>query len=300
MDAGSYHATPSRRCVGCVPFVNGRPLVWAFEQPEFEWAVTVRYDMPSRLPLMLMQGGADAVLASSIEALIHPNRRIAAGIGVVSDGPVESVRLFSKVPFGQIESLALDQSSLTSNALAQILLKEINGAVPSCEPMPPSLDQMLSQHDAAVLIGDIGMRADGSGLYVMDMGEAWTQFTGLPFVWALWIGESNLTEDLAQKLKAARSFSGLGAGTAVSGASDSAEVRARIDSQVQTFARASGWTSEEVERYLTQVIRLDVDERALEGLRLFQRKLREHGHATADFPEIVHPRRELAAGPRGG
>jgi chorismate dehydratase len=93
--------------------------------------------------------------------------------------------MFSKVPMDQIESLALDQSSMTSNALALGILRS-NGVHPVTRVMSPDLEQMLNECDAGILIGDIGMDQDAGDLYVYDLGEQWTQLTGLPFVWAVW------------------------------------------------------------------------------------------------------------------
>lgn len=273
---------PLRYTLGSVPYVNGRPLVWAFERGLGEMPVDVKHAIPSRLPAMLDSGEADAVLASSIESLLSPNRRIAGGIAIASDGAVESVRLFSKVPFGQIRRLALDQSSLTSNALAQILLRDRFGAQPEAKACPPDLKSMLAEFDAGVLIGDIGMKSDGTGLHILDLGQAWSEWTGLPFVWALWIGSERLTPELAGYLARARELSGLGAGR-----TRSAESVAQI---VNDIAAVSGWTLDEVERYLTQVIGFDLTPRHLAGLKEFRQRLVAHGFAVHDrMPEIVEP-----------
>ena len=196
--------------IGSVPYVNARPLVRYFEEEPGRFPVEVRYDVPSRLPAMLDRREADAVMASSIESLLTPGRRIAGGLCIASRGPVLSVRLFSKPPIGEIRTLALDQSSLTSNSLAKVVLWERYGVRPDASPEPPVLSDMLANYDACVLIGDIGMRTDGSGLHVIDLGEEWTELTGLPFVWAAWIGGDRLDEELSGYLRAARIMSCLG------------------------------------------------------------------------------------------
>ena len=168
--------------VGCVPYANAYPLVRTLEQGT---QVKVIYDLPSRLPAMLASGEVQAILVSSIEAFRMPDARIVDGICIGSRRTVKSVRLFSKVPFAEISTLALDASSMTSNELARLVLKSTYGVVPKCQTAEPSLRDMLASADAAVLIGDIGMTSDGSGLHVLDLGEAWFAMTGLPFVWAV-------------------------------------------------------------------------------------------------------------------
>ena len=142
----------------------------------------------SLLPSMLDSGQADAIMVSSIHALVNPGSRVAACLSIGSQDEVLSVRLFSKVPIRQIKSLATDLSSMTSNALARIVLAEQYGVHPVSAPQPPSLDAMLRDHDACLMIGDNGMAAEANGLALLDLGREWRELTGLPFVWALWVG----------------------------------------------------------------------------------------------------------------
>jgi chorismate dehydratase len=264
--------------VGSVPYANALPLVARFElDPNSR--VRVIYDVPSRLPQLLESGDASAILVSSVDALRVPGRRMAAGVCIGSDGPVKSVRLFSKVPFYQIGSLALDQSSMTSNRLAQVLLAEIAGVRPMCAPEPPDQERMLAKYDACVLIGDIGMLAPSEGLHVLDMGEAWTRLTGLPFVWAAWIGGDGLSADLAGKLRESARQSGVG------------KTHPDSDRAAKLFEFAKGkvdWPEGMLEDYFQNVMVYEMGERALDGLREFQRLLLKHGFDDCvHFPEIV-------------
>src|SRR5471032_1724555 len=102
--------------VGSVPYLNAKPLVRAFEVWGEESPVNVIYEVPSKLPALLAAGEVQAIMVSSIEAFRHPGSRIAEGVCIGSQREVMSVRLFSKVPPRMIETLALDQSSMTSNA----------------------------------------------------------------------------------------------------------------------------------------------------------------------------------------
>jgi len=275
--------------VGCVPYVNAIPLVSWFEEQGDESPVKVLYDVPSRLP-RLLDAGADAILVSSIDALSHP-RRMAAGVCIGSDGPVKSVRMFSKVPFGEIETLALDVSSMTSNALAQILLAETYGITPETRQMAPSLDLMLQDNDACVLIGDIGMIANGSGLQVMDLGEAWTTMTGLPFLWAAWTGGDSLRPELASLLYRAAKQSCMGRGAEAppwAGEEDPQWVDRRRQAVLRRAMDHGGWSKRMAEDYLRNVMVYDLDERMLSGLQTFGDLLSKHQLlAEAHFPTVV-------------
>lgn len=266
----------SRYTVGSVPYINAIPLVRSFEVQGAASPVEVRYEVPSRLPSLLDSGVAQAVLVSSVDALRVPGRRMAAGVCIGSDGPVKSVRLFSKVPLESIRSLCLDSSSMTSNRLAQLLLRECHGIDPEVTPHAPDLDAMLETADACVLIGDIGMSAPEDGLHVWDLGDAWTQLTGLPFVWAAWIGSDALTPELVGLLQdAARKQEGSEA----------------IESLVSLASTRTGLSRDRIDDYYRNVMAYRMDERMLEGLREFQRRLLANGFADClHYPEIVDRR----------
>lgn len=253
--------------VGCVPYLNAKPMVWPFRADDSP--VQVRFDVPSRLPAMLDAGEVQAILVSSIESLRRP--RAADGVSISSRGPVASVRMFSRVPFGQIERLALDQSSMTSNALGQILLAELHGVRPQTRTLPNDLEIMLSQADAGILIGDAGMRTEGEGLHIMDLGEAWTILTGLPFVWALWVGGSELDAKLAVHLATAPPTT-LGV----------------LESVLPQFATESGFDIATARHYFTEIMDYGFGDEHRRGLAAFADRITHHGLAQdLRMPEFV-------------
>lgn len=263
----------SQFVVGSVPYVNARPLVSWFESLGEGSPVRVVYDLPSRLPRLLDEGACQAVLVSSYDALSTPGRSIADGVCIGSDGSAESVKLLSKVPFGQIKTLALDQSSLTSNALALGILRETYGADPVTERCEPDRDAMLADHDACVLIGDIGMVSGAQGLQVMDLGQAWQDLIGLPFVWAAWVGGESFDPRLVELLNQSLRWG-----------------RENMDHIVQDSALRSGWSHEITDRYLKTTMRYDLDGSAKQGLNTFALMLARNGVLPEYYiPKIVSP-----------
>jgi chorismate dehydratase len=111
-------------------------------------------------------------------------------LSIASRGPVASVCLYTRRPVHDIRSIALDTSSRTSAALVRVLCTRRFGVQPSFEPQGPDLEAMLDRCDAALLIGDNALFDDKqrAGVLRIDLGEAWTAMTGLPFVWAFWAG----------------------------------------------------------------------------------------------------------------
>src|SRR5262249_47019725 len=177
--------------IGCVPYLNAKPLIAWFHSKSCDADAEVSYQVPSQLAVGLKNGLLDVALVSIFDLFMKRDLRLIPGISISADGPVKSVRLFSKVPFDQIRSVALDTSSLTSTALIRILLTEIYDLSPDYCPHPPDLAGMLDAHDAGLIIGDLKL-FDMPAPFVMDLGEAWKKQTGLPFVYAGWLARKEL------------------------------------------------------------------------------------------------------------
>jgi chorismate dehydratase len=174
--------------LGAVDYLNARPLVYGLELRNDLF--TVRFDTPSKCAALLHEGSIDVGMIPTIEYLRGPDYRVVPNVGIVSDGPVASVALFSTKPVDQVRTIAADTSSRTSNALLRILCFEVFGIDAEFEPMPPHIPAMLRSNDAALLIGDSALFYDhgATGVLKTDLGECWADLTGLPFVWAFWAG----------------------------------------------------------------------------------------------------------------
>ena len=204
---------------------------------------------------LLQSGVVDLGLTPSIEYLHAPDYRFVPGIGIGSRGPVTSVALFSTRPIAEVRTIALDTSSRTSVALTRVLCHDWFGIAPSFVPQGPSLEAMTAAHDAALLIGDPALEADAAALGVtkIDLGEAWTAMTGLPFVYAAWTGRPGaVTPDDVMALQAARD-----------------EGLANIEAIAEQYAGEAGPRAARAAAYLRDNVRygLGADEAA--GLRLF-------------------------------
>jgi len=199
--------TPVR--LGAVGYLNARPLVFGLERsPRFD----LRYDLPSECARLLHAGDIDVGLIPSIEYLRGDSYRIVSDLTIASSGPVNSVALFTTRPISDVRSIRMDTSSRTSVALVRVLCARLFKIAPAIEPHGPDLDAMLRGADAALIIGDTALLADpvrlnGRSREVtkIDLGEAWTSMTGLPFVWAFWAGRPGaLNADDLAALRAAR------------------------------------------------------------------------------------------------
>ena len=174
--------------LGAVDYLNARPLVHELDQRTDLFAL--RFDPPSVCATLLHESSIDAGMIPSIEYCRGDDYRIVPGMGIISDGDVASVALFTSKPVQALRSIAADTSSRTSNALLRILCRERFGIAPDFVPMAPDAQRMLQECDAALIIGDPALYFDAAaaGVDKIDLGAEWKALTGLPFVWAFWAG----------------------------------------------------------------------------------------------------------------
>ena len=190
--------------LGAVSYLNTRPLVRGLEErPDL---FSVRFDVPSVCAALLHEGLVDVGLIPAVEYL-RGDYAIVPGVAIGSDGPVQSVAVFTRVPIEQVGTLALDTSSRTSVALTRILCARYWGIAPTFTGAEPDMHRMLAGADAALVIGDRALEAEAAafGATKVDLGEAWKAMTGLPFVYAVWTGRSGAVDhEQVEALQAAR------------------------------------------------------------------------------------------------
>lgn len=184
--------------VGSVRYLNAVPLTWGLEDE-------VKFATPSELAGMLQRDELDAAMVSIVEVLFNERYDVVDGIAIASLGEVKSVLLAHKGPVENAQVIHCDTASLTSVELLRILLAE-RGLSPEFRPLV-SYDDLP---DYALLIGDRALdkvRSPGEH-QVWDLGAAWNDLTGLPFVYAVWAVRRGLVNarDLARELREARVF----------------------------------------------------------------------------------------------
>jgi chorismate dehydratase len=165
--------------IGCVPYLNARPLLEGVVCP-----VTER--VPAQLENLFLEGKLDAALLSSVDVLSMPQPEVVDGISISCRGPVQSVLLAYTGELQELRSVQLDPSSHTSNYLARIVLGEFHGL----ELEYVHIKERKAIIPPAVVIGDpalsLSKQTSHSGLKFLDLGGEWVRYTNLPFVFALW------------------------------------------------------------------------------------------------------------------
>jgi chorismate dehydratase len=253
--------------IGAVNYLNTKPLICDLDRlaPEAELILEV----PSRLADLLAEGHLDVALIPVIEYFRAGTYTIVPDIAIASRGPVLSVTLFSRVPWADIRRVALDAGSRTSAALTEILFRKRHDVSPEIVPLP--LDQAAEdmEADAVLLIGDRAMHACLPGFaHAFDLGQEWFDWTGLPFVYAVWAVREGV--DLGDVATALREAKRCGC--------------ARCGPIAQHEAPRLGLDAGFCRRYLANIIHFDLGPREQAGLNHYYRLAAELRLAPAGVP----------------
>lgn len=243
--------TPRLR-IGGVTYLNSRPLVDPLAEllPEAE----IVTDYPSRLASGLAAGRFDVALVSSIEYLRQPGLVLACDACVACHGPVRSVKLYGRVGVERIRTLALDEGSRTAAALVQVLLAERYHLRPELLALPLGASACDTDADAVMLIGDRGMvPPPGRFAFTWDLGQEWVQWTGLPFVFAMWLARPGIFDSAAAEALAAARDLGL----------------ARLEAIARSASAGLGLTEADCLGYLRDNLRFHLGPRERQGLERF-------------------------------
>src|ERR1044071_4953468 len=235
-------------------YLNSAPLIWSFLNGSKRGQVDFIEAVPARCAELLAQAEVEAALVPVIEYQRIAGRALVADVCVGSQKEVLSVVLVSKdTELEHVRSIALDESSRTSATLVKIIFREFLDHEPAWTTRSPNLEEMLERNDAALIIGDPGMTFPRAGLKVWDMASLWRKYTGLGFVFAMW-----MVRDEAVKKAGAVDFAG---------ARD--EGVAHVEDIVESYKDKIPMLVSELRKYLTENIVFHVDDSMRRGLQLY-------------------------------
>jgi chorismate dehydratase len=251
--------TANRPRVCAVSFLNTVPLVWGMLHGEQRGLFDVSFAVPADCADRLRDGRADIGIVPVAE-LLTQKLDILPGCGIACDGPVRSILLFSKVPFPQIRTLAVDSSSRTSVLLSRLILSKKFGVEPDLIRHRPDLGAMLDRCDAALIIGDPALLIDPELLPYrwLDLGGEWTAMTGLPMVFAVWAARTDAPTHDPSPFIASLRFG-----------------QAHLDDIVRLYHEKTGISAELARVYLADHIVFDLGERERAGMSLFLKYAQE-------------------------
>ena len=152
-------------------------------------------DYPARIAGKLLDESIDVGLVPVAVIPRLKESHIITDYCIGCNGPVASVCLFSDVPLQEVEEVLLDYQSRTSVALTRLLLREYWKLNPVLIDTGSEYQSQIRGTTAGLLIGDRALAQRNVSPYIYDLGEAWKNHTGLPFVFAAWVSNKKLPPD---------------------------------------------------------------------------------------------------------
>jgi chorismate dehydratase len=282
--------------ISVVEFLNTAPLVWGFTEGPQAGKYDLSFTVPSRCADALKGGNADVAIIPAIEYQRIDDVVALPGMAVAADGEVRSLLVVSKKPIQRVKRIALDTSSRATVALVKMLAPGYWNISPEFVEAAPNPSEMLQDADAALIIGDpalrIAIKLDSlsgnvpSGeqccqgdpdempvpgfetLFVYDVAHQWRQMTGKPCVLAIWAGRKDaITPEVVADFQASKEYGMQRVREIAEGAS------IKLDLPVR-----------ELERYLIENVRFNLDSENLAGLELYFEKAAALGLIARNKP----------------
>lgn len=247
-------------------YSNTAPLIWSFLYGSNHGKVELILDnAPARSAELLANGRVDAALVPVAAYPTIGDVRLVPDVCVGALDSVKSVLLVTKGDdLENVRSVALDTSSRTSVVLTKLIFREFLGREPEWREAEPNVRAMLETADCALIIGDPALAvseppapAGGQNIRTFDLAEAWVRYTGLGFVFAMWMSRH---ERINIDFGAARR-----------------EGLENLDAIASNFAPQLGLTNQEMLAYLSERVRYAVDERMHAGMELYFNLAQKHG-----------------------
>ncbi|TNE86389.1 MAG: hypothetical protein EP330_21860 [Deltaproteobacteria bacterium] len=233
----------SRVRTATVGYKNAVPLTDHLDPAKVELVTGI----PAEIARMLHEGEVDVALVPVAAVLGRRDLRIVPGYAIGANGPVESVLFVAETPVEQWTKVVLDGESRTSAMLSRLLLagplsSRVRDDLEIVHGEPGSSLASAGGTVAGMVIGDAARDVPANLAVRLDLAELWKQWTGLPFVFAVWAARGDLPADVRAHLKEAA-------------AKGVAEIPSRYDGDDL--------------RYLGSALRYPLDDAALMGLRRF-------------------------------
>lgn len=243
--------------ITAVSYLNTKPLLYGLLKSDLADELELQLDIPSICAQKLLSGQADIGLVP-VAVLPELNApRIISDYCIGANGTVRTVCIFSDCPLEQVQRLYLDFHSRTSVELTKILLAEYWHLSPELIPAYEGYESQIEGTTAGLVIGDRAVGLEQKHPYVYDLGNAWKDLTGLPFVFAAWVSTQPLEPRFLERFNRALE----------AGIHDIPQLKYLLPSPHPDFS---------VEDYFLHNISYELDQPKRRALSLFLEKMRAH------------------------
>lgn len=251
--------------VAIVNYLNTKPFIQGLKASNIGPTIELIECIPADCAKLYLEGKVDLSLVpvGALVDAISIDR--VSDFGIASDGQVSSVCIFSNVPIEKIKAIYLDYQSRTSVLLTKVLLKNYWHLDPVFLNSGEGYETMISGDVAGLVIGDRALEYKPDHAFVYDLGEIWKLYTGLPFVYAIWLKTTAITPHVLDHFNLALQ--------------EGVHNIENLILQYPSRQRAMLTT------YFHQNIRYKLDAAYDEGLRRFILEARELSNETLQHPE---------------
>ena len=235
-----------------ISYLNSLPFIYGIlNDKDLMSQINLRLEYPSKCSDLLKSGEVDLGLIPIIELIDMPYSEIIGEYCIGAEGKVKTVMLYSNCPLNEISSIALDYQSRTSVMLVKILAKNFWKIDVEFFDADEDYIDCISDNNAGLVIGDRTFNLNDAFLYHYDLAEEWYKYTNLPFVFACWVANKQLSDEFKQQFSNALKY----------GVVNKALV-------VDEFTKNQK-TNIDIERYLSTNISWDFDSQKKAALKKF-------------------------------
>lgn len=200
--------------IGRIPYINCFPVYQGIDRGVIQLEGQLVSGVPTELNRLMSSGALDVSVVSAIEYAAQPERYfLLPDLAISCDGPVRSVLLLSRTPADELDGMTVivSRSSMTSVALLQLLFRNVWGCSPVFQPGDAEMSDIGDfdkvDHHARLVIGDAALLISAAPhpayQFVYDLGTEWKNWTGLPFVFAVWVAQRTVEREKALSAHAA-------------------------------------------------------------------------------------------------
>ena len=179
--------------ISAVNYLNSKPFIHGLKNSGHVDKISLHLDIPSECARKLIAGEVDIGLVPIAAIPYLGQHNVITSYCIGADGPVNSVLLLSHSPLNKIRNVILDYQSKTSILLTKILFDQLWNNSPGWIDGYPGYESKIKGSTAGVVIGDRALQLKSQYPYCFDLSEAWKSLTGLPFVFACWISNTQLS-----------------------------------------------------------------------------------------------------------
>jgi chorismate dehydratase len=245
--------------IAAVSYLNAKPLTYTFESGDLKDLIELDFFYPSEVASRLIENKADVALLP-VEALLSLKEYyIISDYCISTEGEVASVCLFSDVPLEKIKTVLLDYQSRTSVALLKILLRDYWKISPELINASEGYESKITDTTAGLVIGDRALKQRKKSKYIYDLGMAWKELTGKPFVFAVWAANKKNDKGFIELFNRANK-EGI--------------------NNIEKISSEIFFPEYNLHQYFTQNINYELDERKRESITFFLNRVKEYNLFT--------------------